>query len=172
MTATDRDTEFTDFVIGNASSLGHIAYLLTGDHHAADDLLQDALAKSWLAWHRINPATRRAYVRRAMVNLATDRWRRRRYATVPVEIDGNRPDPRSTSAYDAVEERDALVRQLTVLSARERAIVVLRYVEDLPVESVAELVGCSAGTVKSTCSRALARLRSRDGAATTTRSLP
>jgi DNA-directed RNA polymerase specialized sigma24 family protein len=73
MTATDRDTEFTGFVVSCAPSLRHTAYLLTGDRHAAEDLLQDALTKTWLAWQRIDGAARRAYVRKVMVNLATDR---------------------------------------------------------------------------------------------------
>ncbi|HOA26623.1 MAG TPA: sigma factor, partial [Arachnia sp.] len=72
MTATDRDTEFTGFVVSCAPSLRHTAYLLTGDRHAAEDLLQDALTKTWLAWQRIDGAARRAYVRKVMVNLATD----------------------------------------------------------------------------------------------------
>ncbi len=171
MTATDRDAEFTGFVLSHAPGLRHTAYLLTGDRHAAEDLLQDALTKTWLAWQRVDGAARRAYVRKAMVNLATDRWRRRRYATVPVDVDDHHPDPAGAAAFDAVANGDAVVRQLAALSARERAIVVLRYLEDLPVDGVAELIGCSAGTVKSTCSRALARLRSRGEAASTTRSL-
>lgn len=170
MTANDPDAAFTAFVQEHSGSLRHTAYLLTGSSQGADDLLQDALVKTWLAFARIDQAAAWAYTRRVMVNLATDRWRRRRYETITVDIDDRRPDDHAGAGYDAVEDRSFIVRQLATLSARERAIVVLRYYADLSEADVAEHVGVSVGTVKSTCSRALSRLRSRGEAAQATRS--
>ena len=100
-----------------------------------------------------------------MVNLATDRWRRRRYATVPVEEAERFADQGAARTFEASEDRAFIVGQLAQLSAKERAIVVLRYYHDLAEADVAEAVGCSVGTVKSTCSRALARIRTRAEAA-------
>lgn len=170
MTATDRDSAFTGFVEEHQGSLRRTAYLLTGNRQAAEDLLQDALVKAWLAWRRITPTGELAYTRRILVNLATDRWRRRRYETTTIEPPDTSPDPRSEDAYAVADDRDFIVRQLAALSARERAIVVLRYYVDLPEAEVAAAAGVSVGTVKSTCSRALSRLRSRGEAAQATRS--
>ena len=172
MTATQAvDAEFTAFVATHAGSLRHVAWLLTSGRETAEDLVQDALLKTWLHWRRIDTQTAWAYTRRVMVNLATDRWRRRRYETVPVEMGDWRPDAAADASFAAADDRAFIVRQLAHLTARERAIVVLRYYADLPEAEVAEEVGVSVGTVKSTCSRALARLRSRGDAAEATRSL-
>lgn len=171
MTATQAvDAEFTAFVATHAGSLRHVARLLTGGRETAEDLLQDALLKTWLNWRRIDAQAAWAYTRRVMVNLATDRWRRRRYETVPADIGDWRPDAAADASFAAADDREFIVRQLAHLTARERAIVVLRYYADLPEAEVAEQVGVSVGTVKSTCSRALARLRSRGDAAEATRS--
>lgn len=171
MTATDTDSAFTAFVQTHSGSLRHTAYLLTGNQQVAEDLLQDALVKTWLAWGKIDPQAAWAYTRKVMVNLTTDRWRRKRYEAITVDIDDRRPDAHSGDRYDAAEDRSFIVRQLATLTAHERAIVVLRYYSDLSEKDVAEQVGVSVGTVKSTCSRALARLRSRGEAAEATRSL-
>ncbi|NHB84047.1 SigE family RNA polymerase sigma factor [Tessaracoccus sp. HDW20] len=161
---------FTEFVATHGAQLRRTAHLLTGGACGADDLVQDTLVKAWLAWRRIDPSTASAYVRRIMVNLATDRWRRRRYESFPGEFAG-RPDERSTRDFEASDDRSFILAQLGTLSARERAIIVLRYYHDLTEADVAETLGCSVGTVKSTASRALARLRSRAEAASyTTRS--
>lgn len=172
MTATDQDAGFTAFVQAHSGSLHHTAYLLTGNQQAADDLLQDALLKTWLAWRRIDHKAAWAYTRRVMVNLTTDRWRRRRYEAITLDIDDRRPDPVGEVGFDAADDRSFIVRQLATLTPQERAMVVLRYYADLSEADVAEHVGVSVGTVKSTCSRALARLRSRGEAASATRSLP
>ena len=100
----------------------------------------------------------------------TDRWRRRRYETTPIEPTDTSPDPHAGDPFSAADDRDFIVRQLATLSAKERAIVVLRYYADLSEADVADAAGVSVGTVKSTCSRALARLRSRGEAAQATRS--
>ncbi len=170
MTVTDQDAEFTAFVQAQAGSLRHTAYLLTGHRHTADDLLQDALVKTWLAWHTIDRAAAWAYTRRVMVNLSIDRWRRKRYEAVTLDVDDRQVDADAPAGFAAVEDRTLIVRQLADLTPRERAIVVLRYYADLSEADVAAQVGVSIGTVKSTCSRALSRLRSRGEAAQATRS--
>lgn len=171
MKATAEDSAFTGFVETHAGSLRHTAFLLTGSRDVAEDLLQDALVKTWLAWKRIDPQTAWAYTRTVMVNLVTDRWRRKRYEAITLDIDDRRADPAAGNAYSAVDDRADIVRQLAALSPRERAIVVLRYYDDLSEADIAAQLGVSAGTVKSTCSRALAKLRSRGEAAQATRSL-
>ncbi|WP_232548659.1 SigE family RNA polymerase sigma factor [Propioniciclava soli] len=167
---TTREEEFSAFVATHGGSLRHVAHLLTGSRDGADDLLQDALLRTWLHWRRVEPQTAWAYTRRIMVNLATDRWRRKRYETVSADLGDWQPDAHAAAAFSATEDRDFIVDQLSHLSARERAIVVLRYYADLSEAEVAEHVGVSVGTVKSTCSRALSRLRSRNDAAEATRS--
>lgn len=157
--ATTRDEEFSDFVEQHRGSLQHVAYLLTGDEYRAEDLLQDALVKTWLAWKGIDATYAWAYTRRVMVNLMTDRWRRKRYEPVLGDESDRRADLRSESAFSVVDDQAWLVAQLTRLTPRERAMIVLRYVEDLPEAEVADLLKVSVGTVKSTCSRTLAKLR-------------
>lgn len=171
MTATDQYAGFTAFVQAHTGSLHHTAYLLTGNRQTADDLLQDALLKTWLAWRKIDQRAAWAYTRKVMVNLTTDRWRRRRYEAITIDIDERRRDPGGEAGFEGVEDRAFIVRQLAGLTPHERAMVVLRYYADLSEADVAEQLGVSVGTVKSTCSRALARLRSRGGAAPATRSL-
>lgn len=93
MTPTQRDAEFTSFVSAHSGTLRRTAHLLTGNAQAAEDLLQDALVKTWLAWPRIDQVAAWAFTRKVMVNLATDRWRRRRYETVTVDIDERTASP-------------------------------------------------------------------------------
>lgn len=155
--ATDR--QFIDFVLNSRDRLSPMAIMLAGGRSQGEDLLQDALLKTYLAWGRIQPGLASAYARRTMVNLATDRWRRRRYEPA-IGDDGDRhANPGGSSAYDTIEVRDQIVRELARLTPHERAMVVLRYYADLPEAQVADELGVSVGTVKSTCSRALARLR-------------
>ena len=165
MEDNDTDEAFTAFVAAHSPSLRRTAYLLTGSTGAAEDLLQDALVRTWLGWQRVVPATAAAYTRRVLVNLATDRWRRRRYRTVTLDGGERWADPAAERAFGAVDDQTFIVEQLAALSPRERAINVLRYYHDLAEADVAEAVGCSVGTVKSTCSRALARIRTRAEAA-------
>ena len=153
------DRQFTEFVEGSRAPLSRIAVMLVGDRTAADDLLQDALVKTYLSWGRIEPGLARAYARRVMVNLATDRWRRRRYEATPGDLGDRHEHLPSAAALAGVEDRDRIVRELARLTPRERAMVVLRYYADLAEAQVADELGVSVGTVKSTCSRALARLR-------------
>ncbi|MEU6851470.1 SigE family RNA polymerase sigma factor [Actinacidiphila alni] len=152
------DERFSRFVAARWRALTHTAYLLTGDFHEAEDLVQTTLARVYTHWHRVRPDTAEQYVRRALVNANRSRYRKRRVvhllqAALPESLaaDGG--------GLGAGEERDALIDALADLPERQRAVVVLRYWEDLPAEEVARTLGCSVGTVKSQASRALAKLR-------------
>lgn len=155
-----RDAEFTEFVTSASASLGRTAYLLTGDHHLAADLVQEAMVKTYLAWGRVRPGEAQAYARRVLVNLNIDRWRRRP-AQPSDEI-----DQVSGSDEGQVDDRDQVVRALAELPAQQRRVIVLRYLEDLSEAEVATQPGVSVGAVKSACSRGLATLRESHAAAT------
>jgi RNA polymerase sigma-70 factor (sigma-E family) len=147
---------FDEFASAAWPRLRRSAYLLTGDHHLAEDLAQTALVRTYAHWRRVRRADALAYTRRVLVNLNVDRIRRRRgtveVGDTPLESVPSRPDTR-------VDERDEAVRLLRTLSARERQVVVLRHYFDLPEAEVAAELGVSRGTVKSTLSRALGKLR-------------
>ncbi|EFC80595.1 SigE family RNA polymerase sigma factor [Parafrankia sp. EUN1f] len=151
--------EFRAYFAARLPELLRLAYLLTGDPAEAEDLAQTALARTLVAWRRVRESdSPDAYVRRILVNAHRRRFRRRvpesPMATVPEQ------EARSSAAeLAAVEDRAGLARALAVLPARQRAVVVLRYCEDLPEARVAEILGCSTGTVKTHASRGLARLR-------------
>lgn len=150
------EEEFTRFVAERTPALLRVAYTLTGSQHAAEDLVQNALAKAMLRWRTINEHPE-AYVRQILYNdyVSGWRWRRRRPETVMA-------DPPHRSTGDGTEETDdrlVLRSALLRLPPRQRAVIVLRYLEDLPERDVAALLGCSEGTVASQASRALAKLR-------------
>ncbi len=136
----------------------HAAIALTGSRQDAEDLLQAAVERLLRRRRRVDDLE--AYLRRALYNLAVDGWRRRgawhrrRNLLPSLPGDGIGPDPVSM-----VDLRDALVRALRELPPRQRAVLVLRYWEQLTQAETAELLGCSEGTVKSTASRGLSRLR-------------
>ena len=148
---------FDEFVATRGPALLRTAYLLTGDHGLAEDLLQTALAKSWFAWGRIDGPPE-PYVRRVVTTTYATWWRRRWRGEHPT---GDLPDP-AAPAGPSVEDRDALWRALAGLPRRQRAVVVLRYYEDLSEAETAAALGISKGTVKSQSAKALAALR-RDG---------
>jgi RNA polymerase sigma-70 factor (sigma-E family) len=165
----DRYDGFREFVLARRSALSRTAYLLTGDHAVAEDLLQTALVRTAEHWHRIVGGDPEAYLRRVMVNERTSRWRRRRYAVeVPTSTEAlaaaSGPGwPSATAvpdAADAVVRRATLVAALAQLPPRQRAVVVLRFFDDLSEAQTAEVLGCAIGTVKSQAHVALARLRS------------
>ena len=149
-----RDAEFAHFVRAASPSLAGTAYLLTGDRHTAADLLQEALVRTYVNWRRVRDGEAAAYARRIVVNLSVDRWRAR--PPIPVEqLDGVEcHDPQRT-----VDDRDQLVRMLASLPARQRQVIVLRYLDDLSEAEVAAQLGISLGAVKSATSRGLAALR-------------
>lgn len=157
----DRGAEtFDEFVARAATPLGRTAALLAGDRHLAEDLLQTALAKTYLRWHRLRePAAAEAYVRKVMVHTVI-RWRRRRWhGEIPAE---RLPESTAPDAYGDADTRDLLRKALATLSPPQRAVLVLRYFEDLSEDEVARVLGCSKGTVKSRTFRALAALRGLD----------
>lgn len=150
-----RGAEFDDFVRTRSVSLLRVAYLLTGDRHAAEDLLQEVLEQVFVRWRRVR-TTPEAYARRALVNRAANRWRRR--SRRPESALGDL-DPATPDATDGVALREAVVAALRTVPLRQRAAVVLRYLEDLSVTETAAALDCSEGAVKSHTARGLAKLR-------------
>ncbi|MBU2664386.1 SigE family RNA polymerase sigma factor [Actinoplanes bogorensis] len=147
---------FDDFVRSRSTGLLRVAFLLTGDRHAAEDLLQEVLEQMYVRWRRIEGAPE-AYARKALVNRATNRWRwRSRRPETPLGSEHERP---ARDHGDDVAVRAAVLDALRDLPPRQRAVVVLRYLDDLPVYEVAAALGCTEGTVKSNASRGLDRLR-------------
>jgi RNA polymerase sigma-70 factor (sigma-E family) len=153
-------SDYPAFVAACWTRLLRTAYLLVQDWAAAEDLTQAALVKAWLAWARLD-GDPEAYVRKIIVTTHVSWWRRRwRHRETTTAQPPERPD--AARETDAVDERDALWRSLGRLPAGQRAVIVLRFFEDMTEAQVANILGCSAGTVKSQTSRALARLRVDD----------
>jgi RNA polymerase sigma-70 factor (sigma-E family) len=149
--------EFRDYMAARGPGLLRAAMLLTSDRAEAEDLLQSALAKTYLAWDRINDrAAVDGYVRRAMVNTQISWWRRRKLEIYPTD---ELPDQPVDDHTRRSELHDALARALDKLPQRQRLAVMLRYYEDMSEAEIADLLGISVGTVKSTVSRAMAKLR-------------
>ena len=152
----ERDAAFTAFVEQATPSLLRTAWLLTGNHDAAHDLVQAALVRTYVAWPRVRPETALAYARRILVNERTDRWRRHgAELTVAAPPEGP-SSPRSTT-----EDRDVVVRLLATLPDQQRKVVVLRYYADLSEQATADALNISVGSVKSAASRGLATLRTQ-----------
>jgi RNA polymerase sigma-70 factor (sigma-E family) len=152
-----RDVVFDEFVAARSDALVRAAWLLTGDWHRAEDLLQTALAKAYLRWDRIADGNDEAYVRRVLVTTYATWWRRRWRGERPT---ADLPVVAQSSPAEDVELRRVLVQALAGLPRGQRAAVVLRYYCDLSETEAAEALGCSVGTVKSQCAKGLARLRS------------
>ncbi len=154
------DDEFADFVRASSARLTHAAFLLTGDRHQAEDAAQTAFTRTYAAWSRVRHKDAYGYARTVLMNHVIDGWRRpiREYATEEMP---ERPD--RADVDQAVTQREWLTAVLKTLTARERAVVVLRHFFDLPEADVARELGVSLGTVKSTNSRALAKLRIEAG---------
>jgi RNA polymerase sigma-70 factor (sigma-E family) len=151
---------FSEFVSLRSQALYRLAYAVLGDHQLAQDLVQEALTKAYVAWPRLRDRTKtESYVRRTIVTTAIS-WRRRRsFHEPPVE---QVPDTGTSDDPAAVATGDAVWAQLRVLPVRQRAALFLRYHEDLSEAQTAELMGCSVGTVKRQVFVALGKLR--DGA--------
>lgn len=148
--------DFTEFVAARSPALIRLAYVLTADQHAAEDLLQSALTKAAAHWGRIHTSPE-SYIRRIMYREQVNRWRRRgRWREMAVAVV---PEP-PPAPGPSVEARVALADALRALPARKRAVLVLRYLEDLPEAQVADILGCSVGTVRSQAHKAIAQLRS------------
>jgi RNA polymerase sigma-70 factor (sigma-E family) len=148
--------DFAEFVGVRSGELIRLAYVLTGDQHAAEDLLQSALTKAAAHWGRIHSEPE-GYVRRIMYREQVGRWRSRarRKETPMAQV----PEPLAKEQAAGPEERLALRDALLALPRRKRAVLVLRYLEDLPETQVAEILGCSVGTVRSQTHKAIAQLR-------------
>ena len=150
------EAEYREYVTARSHTLWRTAFLMCGDAHHAEDVVQIALLKLYVAWHRVERAENRdAYARRVLVRCVIDEkrrgWRRERVvAAVPESGAHEGPD---------VGERDAALQALAQLAPRQRATLVLRFWEDLSVEQTADLLGCSVGTVRSQTARGLATLR-------------
>jgi RNA polymerase sigma-70 factor (sigma-E family) len=151
----DVERRFEAYVAARGDALHRTAYLLTHDHGLAEDLVQTALAKAWGAWSRIDGEPD-AYVRKVMVNTFATWWRRRWNGEHPTE---HLPERAAPDHGDDVVTRSSLVAALALLPRRMRAVVVLRYFEDLTEAQTADVLGISVGTVKSQTSKALAQLR-------------
>jgi RNA polymerase sigma-70 factor (ECF subfamily) len=155
------DIEFRQFVAARSAALLRTGYLLVGDWAYAEDLLQMTLTKTYLAWRRLGEIEAvEAYTRRVLVTTATSWWRRRWHGERPTEILPDRP---SADQVDEHIERQTLWRHVRALPPRQRAVLVLRFYEDLTESETARVLGVTVGTVKSQCARALASLRARLG---------
>ena len=158
MPAEDRYGGFREFVAARGAALSRVAYLLTGDHQTAEDLLQEALARTAARWRQVesggNPE---AYVRKVMLNQLRSWLRRRRYAQVPLDAVA---DP-IVDADDAgrLSLRVTMARVLASLPPRQRAVLYLRFYEDLSEAATAALLGLAVGTVKRHSHDGLAALR-------------
>ena len=155
---TRAPSTFEAYVAARGAALLRFASLLTGDPHRAEDLVQDALAKAYLRWDRIRRADQPdVYVRRVLVNGSRAWWRRRSNHEVPVERAAERAGPGDVSTETA--DRDLVRRMIAKLPVRQRAVLVLRYFEDLDDATIAEILECSQATVRTHAMRALQRLR-------------
>ena len=151
--------EFDDFVASRSRSLLGTAYLLTGDHQHAEDLLQSALISIYLRWDRLRDrGAAEQYTRRTMVTTYTAWWRRRSWRERPVS---EMPEPSRADESSRSDDTDEMWLHLQALPRQQRAVIVLRFYEDRSVEETAHLLGIGAGTVKSYTSRALDALRIR-----------
>jgi RNA polymerase sigma-70 factor (sigma-E family) len=154
MAIWDAPASFDEYVRGRHGELLRFAHVLCGDRHLAADLVQDALERTGMSWKRLRDQDDpEGYVRRIIVNLYLNRWRRMRRERL-VEQVPDQPVPESDSRWDT-----RLWRMLAQLPRQQRAVVVLRFYEDLTEAAIADVLGCSVGTVKSNSSRALAKLR-------------
>ena len=153
----DDGPDFESYAAVRWSRLVRTAYLLTGDHHEAEDLVQTTLAKVYLGWSRIRRLDEPdAYMHRALINNNLSRLRKRRVVQL---LTARLPERAGEPGTAQVEQRAQLLDALASLPPRQRAVVVLRYWDDLSEQQVAEILGCSPGNVKSQASRGLAKLR-------------
>ncbi|MFF0265208.1 SigE family RNA polymerase sigma factor [Kribbella sp. NPDC004536] len=149
---TDGTASFDVFVAARSQALVRTAYLLTRDHALAEDLVQTALAKAWFHWSRIRDDNPEPYVRRILVTTYASWWRRKWTGEIPTE---ELPETPAPNGEDRLDLWDAIGR----LPRRQRAVVVLRFYEDLSEAETARLMGTSVGTVKSQTAKALTKLR-------------
>jgi RNA polymerase sigma-70 factor (sigma-E family) len=150
------DDDFRAFVRERSPALSRHAYLLTGDHQLAEDLLQSALASTFRHWRRLRDDNPEAYLRRAIYHQHVSWWRRKR---VPEHLTAQPPGGTQGDPAEAAVLRLTLAQALSRLSAKQRAVVVLRFYEDLTEAQAADVLGVRVGTVKRHAHDALRRLR-------------
>lgn len=153
------DRQFGEFVSARMPAVLRWAHLLTGDRGRAEDLVQHAFAATYRHWRRIEPDGAEAYVRRAVLNAHLSWWRRGWRSEQPVAELPERPGPDPTGGTGDIDERDAMWSALAVLPPRQRAVLVLRYYEDLSEAEIARVLDIAPGTVKSQAAKGIARLR-------------
>ena len=152
----DREVELREFVSARGAALSRAAYLLTGDHQAAEDLVQDTYVVLVRRWQKVGKVDPEAYVRRVLYSRFVDGWRRRRLRELPWAS-----TPEAAGGDEAGHATDRLMLEgaLARLTSRQRAVLVLRFYEDLTEVQAADALGVSANTVKSQTRVALQRLR-------------
>jgi RNA polymerase sigma-70 factor (sigma-E family) len=156
---SDEVHDFGAFVATRATTLLRVAYLACGDQAEAEDLLQTALERTYRNWDRVRHDSPEPYVRRVIINAAISRARRRAILSIiPMRV-----PPESAARSADVDLRHVLMDALRGLPPRQRAVIVLRYWEDLSETQTAEILGCTVGTVKSQASKAMAKLRTALG---------
>ncbi len=156
MKRSDRE-EFDAFVLGAWNRLFRTAYALTGNPHDAEDMLQNAFAKAYANWRKVRRAdSPEAYVHRIVANETITAWRRR-WRHVEHSTD-TPPEVTAPGHAESVGDRSTMWKAIQELPPRQRAVVVLRYYEDLSEKEIAEILGIAPGTVKSQASRALKAL--------------
>lgn len=157
-TTQEREADFAAFVAAQSAQLVHFARLLCGDLHQAQDLVQSALEKVYKVWRKREIEHPLAYARRAVLNQYLSGGRRR-WRETPVADPSDHHEQSTPDHVGGLVDRDALRNALAGLTPRERAVIVLRYQQDLTEAATAEQLGIRVGTVKSTASRAMAKLR-------------
>ncbi|GAA2350524.1 SigE family RNA polymerase sigma factor [Dactylosporangium salmoneum] len=150
--------EYVEYVTGRLASLRRLAFLLCGDEHRGDDVVQLTIEKLYQRWPRVSAVEHLdQYVRQMLVRTFLDE-RRRAWSRIGL-FGATGPEPPPHAPHEAVDDRLALRAALEKVPRRQRAVLVLRYLCDLSVEETAAILGCSPGTVKSQCARGLATLR-------------
>jgi RNA polymerase sigma-70 factor (sigma-E family) len=160
--STRERTAFTEFATARAAALHRAAYLMVGDPQLAQDLVQEALTKTYVAWPRLrDPHNAEAYCRKAITTTAISWFRRKAWNNErPTEV---LPEQEMGGLDATIADRDRVWRALRSLPPRQRAALVLRYFDDLTETQTAEAMGCAVGTVKSQVSAGLAKLRAQLG---------
>lgn len=156
MRRTDREQEFSDFFLARGPALRRTAYLIVRDWHTAEDLTQQAFVKLYAAWPRVRRESAEAYARKVVVNQCLSHLRRHR----PEAPTDHLPDRPTSARHDQHDSPLDLGAALALLAPRQRAIIALRFLDDLAVADVAATLGIAEGTVKSQTARALDTLRS------------
>lgn len=159
MAALGSAGEFADHYRAEASALLGLAYVLCGNRSLAEEVVADAFARSWPAFQAGRVDDVHAYLRRAVVNTLNGRFRRRALERRHAARIGAEPEPVSPGGADQVDDRSWVWPALLDLPATQRAVLVLRFLEDRSEQQTAELLGIRVGTVKSRSARGLARLQ-------------